>query len=189
MLANAQLLYHGSYAAVRSIDLSQCSPQKDFGRGFYLTDDGEQARRFIPTSLKKARAIGSVTQDQRHGFVSVFRVNLDPDLTVFEFPGADAQWLRFVSSNRRAHLASRIERSLDRRLNYADVIIGKIANDTTNTVITTYLNGLYGPVGSSLAERTAIGLLLPDRLKEQYCFRTGLAVACLELVEVDRYDV
>ena len=34
----------------------------------------------------------------------------------------------------------------------AERVIGKIANDTTNPVITTYLNGLYGDVKSDKAE-------------------------------------
>ncbi len=28
------VLYHGSYAEVREIDLTRCAPGKDFGRGF-----------------------------------------------------------------------------------------------------------------------------------------------------------
>ena len=41
---------------------------------------------------------------------------------------------------------------------------GKIANDTTNPVITTYLNGLYGDVKSDKAVNFAIEQLLPDHL-------------------------
>lgn len=31
-------LYHGSNVEIETIQLSLCSPNKDFGRGFYLTD-------------------------------------------------------------------------------------------------------------------------------------------------------
>lgn len=36
-------LYHGSNVEIETIQLSLCSPNKDFGRGFYLTDIEGQA--------------------------------------------------------------------------------------------------------------------------------------------------
>ncbi|MDR1527793.1 MAG: DUF3990 domain-containing protein [Dysgonamonadaceae bacterium] len=36
-------VYHGSYMEIDRIDLSQCKPRKDFGRGFYVTKFFEQA--------------------------------------------------------------------------------------------------------------------------------------------------
>ena len=36
-------LYHGTNCEITDIDLQQCSPNKDFGRGFYLTDLKKQA--------------------------------------------------------------------------------------------------------------------------------------------------
>ena len=69
------------------------------------------------------------------------------------------------------------------------MVIGKVANDTTNTVITTYLNGLYGPVNDESSIRIAISQLLPERLKDQYCFLTEKSIACLESLRVERYEV
>lgn len=37
------ILYHGSNTDIQEIDLSQSRPYKDFGQGFYLTQDKEQA--------------------------------------------------------------------------------------------------------------------------------------------------
>lgn len=71
----------------------------------------------------------------------------------------------------------------------SEIIIGKIANDTTNPVITAYLNGLYGEVSEERSAQIAISLLLPNRLKEQYCFLTQRAINCLETVEVCRYEL
>lgn len=189
MLPDGTILYHGSYASVSQIDLSRCAPGKDFGRGFYLTSSGDQARRFIAASLRKARAIGRVPEDRRHGFVSEFRLASLDGLSVYEFPRADEDWLRFVAMNRRSSLAGRLRREMNPSLTEADIVIGKIANDATNRVITTYLNGLYGEVGSVTAERIAIQLLLPNRLKDQLCFRSDAAVGRLELVGVRRYDL
>ena len=38
-------LYHGSNIAIGNINLAMCRPYKDFGRGFYLTDIEEQAKK------------------------------------------------------------------------------------------------------------------------------------------------
>ena len=32
------ILYHGSNLEIDVIDLNKCRPNKDFGKGFYLTD-------------------------------------------------------------------------------------------------------------------------------------------------------
>jgi len=29
-------VYHGSYTEIKAVDLSQCEPYKDFGKGFYV---------------------------------------------------------------------------------------------------------------------------------------------------------
>ncbi|MCQ4902151.1 DUF3990 domain-containing protein, partial [Phocaeicola vulgatus] len=39
------ILYHGSNTANDGIDLNRCRPYKDYGRGFYLTDNREHAQR------------------------------------------------------------------------------------------------------------------------------------------------
>ncbi len=188
-LRDGMTLYHGSYTAIESIDLGRCAAGKDFGKGFYLTADEEQARRFIQTSLRKAQSIGAAPQGQSHGFVSSFtyRAPQNP-LRLFEFPDANEEWLWFVSLNRRANLAKQLLPMVNPLLFDSDVIVGKIANDTTNPVITTYLNGLYGPIESSESAQTAIKMLLPNRLKLQYCFLTSSAIKCLEPTGVARYD-
>ncbi|MDR2566329.1 MAG: DUF3990 domain-containing protein [Bifidobacteriaceae bacterium] len=37
------ILYHGSNQVVRGGDLSRCRPFKDFGRGFYLSENPAHA--------------------------------------------------------------------------------------------------------------------------------------------------
>lgn len=133
--------------------------------------------------------MGRIQVGQAHGFVSsfVYRAPSNP-LRVYEFPTADEQWLWFVASNRRADLAKEFAPRLDAVLRDADVVVGKIANDATNPVITAFLSGLYGPLSDQSATNTAISLLLPERLKNQYCFLTQRAVDCLEPLEVIRCE-
>ena len=46
------ILYHRTNIDIQSIDLEQCMPYKDFGRGFYLTDLEQQAKDM---ALRKAK--------------------------------------------------------------------------------------------------------------------------------------
>ncbi|MBR4146226.1 MAG: DUF3990 domain-containing protein [Lachnospiraceae bacterium] len=61
ILETGMKLYHGSYTSVEIPDLSACKPSKDFGLGFYLTTDLNQAKRFIKTDNT---AIGLLLPDK-----------------------------------------------------------------------------------------------------------------------------
>ena len=69
----------------------------------------------------------------------------------------------------------------------SDIIVGKVANDQTNPVITAYLNGFYGDIRSDEAVKDAIKRLIPDHLVDQYCFLTEKANLCLEFQEARKY--
>ena len=53
-------LYHGSNVRIGKIDLAKSRPNKDFGRGFYLTEEAEQAMRMAEQMprLEGKRMIG-----------------------------------------------------------------------------------------------------------------------------------
>lgn len=72
-MKDGMLLFHGSYVPVENIDLSKCFSGKDFGRGFYLTSDIWQVRKFISSSLRKAQRNGDAPKNQKFGYVSTFR--------------------------------------------------------------------------------------------------------------------
>ena len=67
-----------------------------------------------------------------------------------------------------------------------DVIAGKIADDATNATLTAYLGEAFGPVGNKEAEEFCIKQLLPNKLKDQYCFKTEEALECLEFVRSEK---
>ena len=188
-LKDGMLLYHGSYVGVDKIDLNKGAKSKDFGQGFYLTSNEQQAISFIATSLLKAKANGDAPEEQNYGYVTTFKYHADDSLDVYEFDTANKEWLWFISQNRRRAYASVLKGKIDTKVFDADVIIGKIANDTTNPVITTYLNGLFGDVESDMACEDAIKRLLPDRLEKQFCFVSEKSIARLEMVEVKRYGL
>lgn len=189
-LKAGMLLYHGSYTSVENVDLNKCEAGKDFGKGFYVTADKNQARSFIKTSLLKAKAKKQIAENQNFGYVTCYEYHsVLKDVPVFEFTDADKEWLWFIALNRRKHLAKELASKVNKELFSSEIIVGKIANDTTNPVITTYLTGLYGSIADERSAQIAISLLLPDRLKEQYCFLSQRAVSCLKVVEVCKYEL
>jgi hypothetical protein len=133
----------------------------DFGAGFYLTSSFEQADRWAVLTTKR-RGDGQPV-------ISVFELDEQQllDISVLNFAGATVEWLKFVSANRSGQ-------------NEAvawDVVIGPVANDTTMPVLNLYLKGSYN-------EEEALKRLLPQKLKDQYAFKTKAAISLLSLSEV-----
>ena len=189
-LTDGMLLYHGSYAEIDQIDLNRGSSGRDFGKGFYLTSDFEQAKSFLRSSVRKAEEKGLLPDHQKYGYVTVFRYcGKENDLSVYEFASADKEWLWYISSNRREKLAEILKKNLKEELYRADILIGKVANDNTNRVLAAYLNGLFGDIVSEEAVNIAISQLIPEKLTDQVFFRTEKAIAGLQKAEVYRYDI
>lgn len=178
------VLYHGSYTAIDEIDLGKCAPGRDFGRGFYLTSSYEQARNFVPLSIKKHRA-ENPSDSSDIGFISTYRMEPRSDLRIHAFPEANADWLHFVAANRRGDLFPEL---VDSYKDF-DVIIGKIANDRTARTLQLYVTGAFGEPGAPEADSIAITLLLPNRLEDHYCFLTPRAVECLTFEGSEPYGI
>lgn len=184
-LEDGDLLYHASYTQIINIDLNRCKHGLDFGRGFYLTSSYEQACNYVPSSVKKAKRIKVLPQwfDINDAYINVFKFHADPNLLINIFEHADAQWLHLVTGNREKSLFP----ALIKKYASMDIIGGKIADDNTAKTLVQYINGAYGQPGSSEADSFALKLLLPNRLKDQFCFRTVDAIKSLEFVRSERY--
>jgi hypothetical protein len=163
------ILYHASSQIVREIDLSKCRKRNDFGQGFYVTTDKNQAEKFVKTASRKA---GSSLSS---GFVNVYALSVIGDLAIHEFPAVDEDWLHCVCTHRRAEGTTEDNQTWQKY----DIIAGKIANDDTMTVINIYLSGGYGEYGTTEAGATAIRFLKPERLKDQLVLRTMRAISAL----------
>lgn len=59
----------------------------------------------------------------------------------------------------------------------SDLVIGPVANDRTMPVIKLYFAGIYD-------EAETIKRLLPQKLKDQYAFKTENSLSALRLCEV-----
>ena len=154
-------LYHGSNVAVEQPEIIASNRALDFGAGFYVTSDLEQA-------VKWAK---NVTRRRQHGvpIVSVYDVREDnmSELSVLEFPFPDVDWLHYISENRQNIYHGRIY----------DIICGPVANDNTMPVLNLFLSGF-------LDEEETLKRLLPQKLKDQYAFKTKQAIQIMRFLEV-----
>lgn len=113
-------LYHGSNILIDKIDLSKSKPNKDFGRGFYLSDNEEQA---LEMAKFKTLTLGG------EPLISIFEFDeniiTNNTLKVKVFQDYSEEWADFVFANREG---------LDNVEEY-DIVYGPIANDTVGLQI------------------------------------------------------
>ena len=181
-LEDGIVLYHGSYCIVEHPDLTKCTMYKDFGKGFYLTTSKEQVKSFAKISATKAKSKGLIPYSSKFAYVSFFKVSGVKDLKTFTYETADVDWLHCIVAHRKENSFAEIKTSMK---DY-DVIIGKIANDATNATIIAYMGNVFGAMGSEQADKMCISLLLPERLSDQFCFRSEKAIATLEYVKSEK---
>ena len=167
-------LYHGSVISFQEIDLSRSVPKKDFGRGFYTTNDSFQAEKFARLKARRIRT--------RKGYVMVFCFQNTDELNVKLFPSSNEEWFDFVLRNRGyGELAAATSNDV------FDIVIGPVANDAVGLVLNQYISGVYGDSKTVEAKATAIRLLLTQKLNNQVFFGTELAISRLSFSEA--YDV
>lgn len=113
-------LYHGSNILIDKIDLCKSKPNKDFGRGFYLSDNEEQA---LEMAKFKTLTLGG------EPLISIFEFDeniiTNNTLKVKVFQDYSEEWADFVFANREG---------LDNVEEY-DIVYGPIANDTVGLQI------------------------------------------------------
>ena len=157
-------LYHGSNVRVETPRIMPLVRALDFGRAFYMTSDLEQATKWARTStLRREEGVPTV---------SVFEIDEGAltALRVLTFAEPSIEWLRFVSRNRNQGLDD----------SNCDLIVGPVANDNTMPVLSLYFKGAY-------TEEEALRRLLPQRLRDQYAFKTDRALASVRFVEAKEF--
>lgn len=124
-----------------------------------------------------------MTEDHPSGCSSVFSSmpTFRPSLSI-AFINADVDWLHCIAAHRKKKLFVDVEREMAKY----DIIAGKIADDATNATLTAYLAGAFGTAGDQEADDFCIKRLLPNKLKDQYCFKTEAAIECLKFVRGEK---
>lgn len=109
-------LYQGSNVDIADIDLGKCRPNKDFGRGFYLTDIKRQA---LNMAVRRCDLEGAGTP-----IVLVYEFDESVlnagELKVKRFNGVSNEWAEFILTNRRAS---------GKHVHNYDIVIGPVADD------------------------------------------------------------
>ena len=98
------------------------------------------------------------------------------------FENADVDWLHCIAAHRKKKMFIEVEREMAKY----DIIVGKIADDATNATLTAYLAGVFGTAGDKVADDFCIRQLLPNKLKDQYCFKIEAAIKCLKFVKGEK---
>ena len=173
---SAAHVYHGSYMIVDTPDLDKCRSGKDFGKGFYLTTDKDQAIRFAKIVAKR--------YGTQSGFVNEYTLSDFVHLKVFEFESTDRDWLDCIIGNRISEY-----KELAGPWRKYDVICGKIADDDTSQTINAYMAGAYGEIGSESAVNFAVSMFRPEKLKNQICIKTAKAIQRISFVSAQEVPV
>ena len=150
-------LYHGSNVAIHKIDLSKSLADKDFGKGFYLTDIESQAEAM---AQRRVRIMGSGSP-----IVTAFEFNDDilhqSNLNIKIFPDeVSAEWAEFVNNNRNSSQTG-------------FSVIGPVADDGVAFQLERYNEGVIDL--ETLAKELAY-----RKLNRQYYFGTELAIEQLK---------
>ncbi|SHK33266.1 Protein of unknown function [Selenomonas ruminantium] len=154
------ILYHGSNIVVREPKILKSQRFLDFGAGFYLTSDFEQAQKWAVRTTAR--------RENGTPVVSVFEIgdNYAEVVKVLKFTKPDKEWLRYITAHRTGNPP----------VDDYDIVVGPVANDQAIRTVNNYLKGYF-------PEDVAIQLLLPQKLKDQYLFRTEKALQLLVFKE------
>jgi hypothetical protein len=153
------ILYHGTNCDITGIDLAKCSPNKDFGLGFYLTDISKQAEYMATRRVRQSgngKPIVIAYEFDEH-------LLRNKTLRVRQFEKPSEAWAKFVLDNRRNE---------DFSHDY-DIVVGPIADDGVALQLRRYTENL-------ISMRTLIKELTYRKLNRQYCFCTEFAISHLK---------
>jgi len=166
-------LYHGSIRFFDKPNANKGKPFKDFGRGFYTSQEKQNAINlaFRNKSIEESRSKRLGKTESVSAFLYTFELNLAclKNYSIKEFPNADKEWLLFVLANRSSSYKSHTY----------DVVIGPTTNDDTRASLRAYNAGAYGEQDSDEAMDMLIRRLKVDKLPEQIYFSNNNALSLL----------
>ena len=118
------ILYHGTNVGFETIDLSKSKPNKDFGQGFYLSADYNQAMDMAKTKVEQLET----------GTPIVLAFEVDEQqmtkLKIQRYSEYSEDWAKFILLNRR--------NSTHNPVHDYDIVIGPIANDRVGVQLWKY---------------------------------------------------
>lgn len=160
-------LYHGSNVNIEQIDLSRSKKGKDFGCGFYLNANKQQAldmaKRTARTLMTGTPIVNAYQFDE-----TILQGNSDLKIKIFD--DYCPEWAEFVLMNRN--------NNTDMPAHDYDIVVGPIADDTVGVQIRRFVNG-YIPMNVLIEE-----LRFRGNHAVQYFFGTERAVQLLNKISL-----
>lgn len=123
-------LYHGSNTKVNTPDLIHSKPFKDFGKGFYLSADKQQAWDIAFQKVKQTRTVKAEISEFL--FDDSFLSN--GELCVLNFSDCCEEWALFVLKNR--------DMKEPQPVHDYDIVYGPIADDSVTYQLRRYQGGV-----------------------------------------------
>ena len=163
-------LYHGSIELFDKVDLRYCKDKKDFGKGFYNTENPEIAKE--QALANKQLSMANWNMDTK-AYLYRFIVDINEakrKLHVHTFNGTSVAWLDYIISNR----------TLQAKNNDYDIVIGKIADARTQREVEIFQKKYGGINATQENKKKFIERLMQKDLKTQYCFKTDAALEYLK---------
>lgn len=156
------ILYHGSNIDIDKIDLTKSKPYKDFGKGFYLSADKQQAQRMAEqrTSILLE---GKPTLNKYQFDETILN---DNSLKVLCFEEYSEDWANFVLKNR--------DFNIEQPCHNYDIVYGPIADDGVTFQLRRYKTGMIS------LEQLVNELKYSKGITFQYYFGTELAISKLK---------
>ena len=155
-------LYHGSNTKIEVPDLAHSKPFKDFGRGFYLSADKQQAWDMAFQKVNQTQEGKAVVTE----FLFDERNMNSVDLKVLTYPDYSEEWALFVLANR--------DKNTQQPSHHYDIVYGPIADDGVTYQLRRYEGGVISL--SRLVEE----LKYAKGITFQYFFGTNRALQLLK---------
>ena len=156
-------LYHGSTVDITNINLDKSRPNKDFGKGFYLSADQHQAWR-----MGEFKALTEGGTPIMNTYLFDESLLKSGKLRVLIFEGYTREWADFIFLNRNN---SKPEPAHD-----YDIVYGPIANDRVGVQIGKY------EAGDITLDQFLENLKYMKGITFQYYFGTNLAIQQLKKI-------
>lgn len=155
-------LYHGTKIYFDEPDLKKAKNRKDFGKGFYLTSNYDQAMRW---------AIKKLPNNDKNCTAYVYEYEFDTDnakeLHVLELLEYNKEWLDFITPNRHEG---------EKEIVY-DLIYDRMADSTGDELVANIESYWYK---EKSAEEVLKAIKFRNGEFDQYCFKTLKALNCLK---------
>lgn len=155
-------LYHGTNVEFDGIRLDKCRPNKDFGRGFYLTSIRSQA---VAMAVRRCNLENTgMPTVQAYEFDEGYL--FDKGLNVKIFNGVSKEWAEFILKNRK---------SRNNKKHGYDIVVGPVADDGVVFQLNLYKQGF-------ITLEKLVEELTYSKLNNQYMFATEAAISKLKRI-------